>query len=684
MHSSTTSNQSLGNQLPIIEFGRDVCNSTIALQKEWLVTNGLGGYAAGTIAGALTRRYHGLLIAALEPPLKRTLLVAKLNERVVLDGKGVDLFTDYYTAGRVFPEGYLWLESFSLSGGLPTWSYRIGEARLDKQLWMVHSANTTIVRYTLHESNRPLVLELSALVTDRSHHDTAPRAHPNFEVKITGSQVQINSRRSGNFWLWAENAQVCATSEWMRDLILPVEVYRGLEALDDFYQPARFTFTLEYGRSVNFIASVGEPTPINPNQELTNFQTRQHMLLEQAHNLFLPAALPLNTQRQVADPIPLLVLAADQFIVSRPTPNDPQGKTVIAGYPWFSDWGRDTMISLPGLTLSTGRPEIARSLLETFAQYIDQGMLPNRFPSAGAAPEYNTVDATLWYFQAIYAYFQKTGNRDFLRFLYPKLEDIVRWHIRGTRYQIRMDPADQLISAGQSGVQLTWMDAKVGDWVVTPRIGKPVEINALWYNALCILAAFATELDQNPQEYTSLANQVAASFQRFWIKNRGYCYDVLDGPDGNDPSLRPNQLLAVSLPYNPLTKDQQRQLVDACQSRLLTSYGLRSLDPTNPDYVGLYGGNQRQRDAAYHQGTVWGWLIGPYLEACLKVNSQPEHAAAALQPLFRHLTEHAVGSLSEIFEGAPPHTPRGCFAQAWSVAEVLRIWELFVDTFHKD
>ena len=321
---------------------------------------------------------------------------------------------------------------------------------------------------------------------------------------------------------------------------------------------------------------------------------------------------------------------------------------------WFGDWGRDTMIALPGLTLSTGRPDVARSILLTFAQFVDQGVLPNRFPDGNNLPEYNTVDATLWYFQAIRAYYDATGDDDLLRQLFPVLAEIIDWHQRGTRYQIHVDPADGLLYAGEPRVQLTWMDAKVEDWVVTPRIGKPIEVNTLWYGALRSQSHFAHILNQ-PNPYGHMADRVAQSFSRFWNPDTGYGYDVLDGPDGNDPSLRPNQIFAVSLPDSPLS-------------------------PDHPDYQGHYGGNQFQRDGAYHQGTVWGWLLGPFALAHYRVYQDPAQALQFLQPLAHHLHAHGLGTISEIFDGDVPFAPRGCIAQAWSVAETLRAWTEIMKT----
>ena len=351
--------------------------------------------------------------------------------------------------------------------------------------------------------------------------------------------------------------------------------------------------------------------------------------------------------------------------------------TVLAGYHWFSDWGRDTMIALPGLTLPTGRPEVAAAVLRTFGRYVSQGMLPNRFPDVGEAPEYNTADATLWFFEAIRAYTDHTGDLSLARELFPVLADIIAWHERGTRYSIGVDPSDGLLRAGTGASQLTWMDVRVEGWVVTPRHGKPVEINALWHNALWVMAALAHRLGEPDEAYLAAAARVATSFGRFWNAELGHCYDVLDTPQGDDPSLRPNQLIAAALPHSPLTAGQRQAVVEVCARRLLTSHGLRSLDPDHPDYQGRYLGPVLARDGVYHQGTVWAWLIGPFVQAHLAVYGDPEAARAFLGPLLRHLEDTGLGTLSEIFDGDPPHAPRGCVAQAWSVAEVLRcLWEL--------
>ncbi|HSG78442.1 MAG TPA: amylo-alpha-1,6-glucosidase, partial [Acidimicrobiia bacterium] len=368
-----------------------------------------------------------------------------------------------------------------------------------------------------------------------------------------------------------------------------------------------------------------------------------------------------------------LVLAADQFVVRRSV-GEVEGRSIIAGYPWFADWGRDTMIALPGIALATGRPELAASILRTYAAHLDRGMLPNRFPDVGEIPEYNTVDATLWFLDAVDEYHRATADDRLVVDLFDDLASIVDHHEAGTRHGIRMDPADGLITQGEPGVQLTWMDAKVGDWVVTPRIGKPVEVNGLWHHGLRVLARLAPIAGRAPGRFGALADRVAGSFDRFWDERLGHLVDVLDGPDGDDPSLRPNQLIPLRLGSDLVDPERARSIVAICQERLLTPMGMRTLDPAHPGYEPRYGGDRRTRDGRYHQGTVWPWLIGPFCSAHFRVHADPVAILRFLQPLIEHLADHGLGSIAEIADGDPPHEPRGTIAQAWSVAEVLRVW----------
>jgi predicted glycogen debranching enzyme len=632
-------------------------------EREWLVTNGIGGYAMGTIAGLLTRRYHGLLVAALKPPVGRTLLVAKLDDTATYDGRDYPLFANDWTSGVVEPHGFRHLERFHLEGTTPVWTYACADALLEKRIWMQHGANTTYVRYHLRRATSPLILAVKALVTHRDHHANTRAADWALTVEPVAHGLCVTAFEGATpAYLLSDRAEATPRHEWYEGVFLCVEDYRGLDAREDLYHAADLSAMLHPGESLTLVLS----TEASPNLDGAAACQEQ-----QSHERRLLAKAPVGDDPQA---IQHLVLAADQFVVGRLLRDGTQGRSVIAGYPWFSDWGRDTMISLPGLTLTTGRPEIAARILRTFAHYVDRGMLPNRFPDAGEEPEYNTADATLWFFEAIRAYHEATGDDDLVRELFPVLEEIIGWHRRGTRYQIGVDPTDGLLHAGEEGVQLTWMDVKIGDWVVTPRSGKPVEINALWYNALRIVAQFAQQVAEPAHGYEAMADRALAGFARFWNSDLGYCYDVVDTPDGEDAALRPNQLLAVSLPHSPLHGDQQKAVVDVCSRHLLTSHGLRSLAPGDPAYVGRYGGDLQERDAAYHQGTVWGWLVGPFVSAYLRVYGDRKRARSFLQPLLRHLAGHGVGSLSEIFDGEPPFTPRGCVAQAWTVAEVLRAW----------
>jgi predicted glycogen debranching enzyme len=369
-----------------------------------------------------------------------------------------------------------------------------------------------------------------------------------------------------------------------------------------------------------------------------------------------------------------LVLGSDLYVIARAVAGVEDGRSVIAGYPWFGDWGRDTMIALPGLTLAAGRFADACKILETFARFVDRGLLPNVFPGAGADPDYNTVDAALWYIEAWRGYVARTGDGAALERSFPVLAEIVDWHQRGTRFGIAVDPADGLLRAGEQGQQLTWMDARIGDREVTPRIGKPVEINALWHNALAAMAGFAERLGQPAQPYAAAASRAREGFQRFIKPGGAGLFDVIDGPEGMDPTVRPNQIFAVSLPASPLDAAMQRCVLEQCGALLLTSYGLRSLAPDHPEYRGHYRGGVAERDGGYHQGPAWGWLLGHWALAHYRVHGDAAAAQSWLEPVGDHLADAALGQVSEIFDGDPPHTPRGAPAQAWSVACTLEAW----------
>jgi predicted glycogen debranching enzyme len=664
-----------------LRLGRDRLGAPeVAGTLEWLVTNGIGGYACGTVGGILARRYHGLLVAALKPPVGRTLMLAKLAETIEIDGTPVDLDANRWAGGVAQAPGLAHLESFALEGSVPVWTYAIGDTRLEKRVWMEQGENTTYVQYRSTSARGPVTLRLKALVNHRDAHLTRPRGEgaARVEPAAGGLKIQVDENAEP-LWLFASGAEAAPAHDWYRGFALALEEERGLDALEDHLMAGTFTAALAPGEALTVVASTrhdagrGGAGPLALAGALARRHAHDHSLLEAWRKAHPPAA------RQAPGWIEALVLAADQFIVERSLPGLPQGRSVIAGYPWFSDWGRDTMIAAPGLTLATGRPEIARMILSTLVRHLDRGMLPNYFPDQGEPPTYNAVDSALWLFQAVRAYHEATGDDAFLAEVYPALEEVCAWYERGTRYGIHVDERDALVDAGEAGVQLTWMDAKVDDWVVTPRQGKAVEINALWYNALTALGHLGHRLGRDTEPYARLARRVEESFGRFWNESTQALYDVVDGPEGPDPSLRPNMLFAVSLPDSPLPLARRRAVLEACGRLLLTSYGLRSLSPTEVAYRGRFTGDRRSRDGAYHQGTAWPWLSPHYALAHFRVHADRDAALAMLAPLGDLISQMAVGTLPEVVEGDPPHRPKGCFAQAWSVAEALRVWHLLVE-----
>jgi predicted glycogen debranching enzyme len=649
------------------DLGRAVCTDLAgAEQREWLVTNGLGSFASGTVAGTLTRRYHGLLIAALQPPLGRTYVFAKLDESVRYDGREYALGANRWRGGAVDPAGFIYLAGFALEGSVPVWTFACADLMLEKRVWMEQGAHTTYVTYRVRNASKPLELNLKALVNYRDFHATTRAGDWCMRVEPLECGVRVVAFEGASaLHLRSDRGECGPAHVWYRDFDLPLERMRGLDDRDDHLHAATFSARLETGDSLTVVASLAAESSLDGEPALARQHAHEAMLLE-------------AFAREHAAPSPAwvrqLVLAADQFVVRRPLSDDGDARSIVAGYHWFGDWGRDTMIALPGLTLATGRAQLAGKVLETFARYVDGGMLPNYFPDAGTAPEYNSVDAPLWFVEAVRAYVDASGDIELLRRLFPALAQIVRCFRDGTLYGIGQDPRDGLIAAGEPGVQLTWMDAKVGDWVVTPRTGKAVEINALWYNALRAMAGFAQRLGLPHAQYAAMASATRDGFARFWNAGGGFCYDVLDGPGGHDARLRPNQLFAVALEHSPLEAEQQRAIVEICGRKLLAPSGLRSLADDEPDFRPVYGGSPFERDGAYHQGTVWCWLIGAWAAASLRTGAEAVRVRSQVEALAAHLDAYGLGTLYEIADGIAPHRPNGCIAQAWSVAEVLRTW----------
>jgi len=657
------------------------------VEREWLVTNGLGGYSAGTVAGAATRRYHGLLIGSFPPPLGRILLLADLEERLHLDDHRAVRLGGEERPDAAELHGARFLADFRLEAGMPVWTYDLGGVVLEKRLIVPHGRNLVCIGYRLIQSDAPVRLELHPLVHLRSHdapvdHALEPRRYradtsrDGIEIGCGEELPSLRIRRPTGCSFHAEPRIVAG-------LLYSLEASRGYASVGDRWSPGYFRADLEPNSWVGIVAG-DEPWSSLPIADVERFvrdeADRKEELLSSAGDW---ARTGIAAR---------LVAAADSFVIEPPRPADEvsarargeHARTIIAGYHWFTDWGRDTMISLEGLTLATGRWREAHEILLTFGRHIRDGLIPNMFPEGRDEGLYHTADATLWFFHALHRYQAVTGDRSAVDTLMPRLREIIDRHIAGTHFGIGVDPQDGLLRQGADGYQLTWMDAKVDDWVVTPRRGKAVEINALWYNALCLMRAWEADRAEHDRaaRLAHLAAQAQASFNdRFWIEHERYLRDVVDGDEGHDDdAFRPNQIFAVALPHPVLRPDRWSDVVHAVRDRLLTPVGLRSLAPGHPQYRATYFGDLRTRDAAYHQGTVWGWLIGPFIDAWLRV--QPRDTVLArrsLDGLVHHLDEACIGSISEVFDAEPPHTPRGCVAQAWSVAEVLRCWKKLVE-----
>ncbi len=634
-------------------------NFAEAIGREWLETNGIGGWASSTISNVHTRRYHGLLVAATRPPVGRMVLLSKLDETLVREDARIELGANVYP-GSVHPQGYRYLTAFSRDF-FPSFTYEVDGIVLQKTVAAIHGENTTVILYQVIEAPENFKLELRPFVAGRDYHSLAQ----------ANSSIRRESHFSGDIWSYQPYAQLPtlymllpgtafeANPDWYYSFEYLAEKQRGQDFQEDLFTPGVFTISLKTGDQLGIIVSTDNPIGRDAENLVAEEKARRK-------NLF--PALPVADELTRA-----LTLAADQFVVRR----GDDLKTIIAGYHWFTDWGRDTMIALPGLTLVTGRYADAKKILQAFAENIDQGMLPNRFPDAGEKPEYNTVDATLWFFVAAYKYYLYTRDQAFLKeILLPAMAEMLDWHQRGTRYGIHME-SDGLLVAGEPGVQLTWMDAKIGDWVVTPRSGKAVEINVLWYNAVAIYARLlhTAGRKEEAKTYQTLAKKIIKRFvQVFWNSEGGYLFDGVDG-EQRDDAIRPNQILALSLPFALLGRTRARQVLKTVEDHLLTPVGLRSLSPQDPAFHPTYRAIAISA-TAYHQGTVWAWLLGPYLTALVRVRGKTgqKQGLKLVQAIENHLSESGIGQISEIFDGDAPHAPRGCIAQAWSVAEIVRAY----------
>jgi predicted glycogen debranching enzyme len=630
------------------------------IEHEWLVTNGIGGYGSGTLPGVVTRRYHGVLVAALPNPLGRVVMLNELRESV----EGTSLGLEY----------------FEMEGSVAVWRYRLGQTVLEKRVFMPHRQNTIVALYSLVEGSAPLTVRVSPAFHFRGYE--APVSLPlqnDYSIEPESDHFRITAGGYPALRIIAEGPCAFVSEPRVREQVnFPVEEARGFPDPGALWSPGRFELTLQPGQRAALVAST---EAIDVVRAMT---AAEALDAERERSRRLMQAASAEDEDSTAS---RLTLSADQFIIKpvgrsrdsiRASAVGDEVRTVIAGYHWFTDWGRDTMISLDGLTLATGRHREAAFILRTFAQYVRDGLIPNLFPDGSDQGLYHTADATLWFFHALQRYGEATGHWALIEQLLPTLRDIVEAHTKGTRFGIGVDPRDGLLRQGAEGYQLTWMDAKVDGWVVTPRRGKAVEINALWYNALCVMSEWERELGDaaRSRRYADAASRARESFNaRFWYADGNHLYDVVDGEHGDDPACRPNQVFAISLPHAVLAEERWGAVMEVVQRELLTPVGLRSLSPKHPDYKEKYFGDLRTRDGAYHQGTVWAWLIGPWVDAWLKLHPEDRRGARGfLEELVKRLPEFGVGSIPEIFDAEPPYTPRGCIAQAWSVAEVLRCW----------
>lgn len=636
------------------------------IQREWVITNGLGGYAGSSIIGANTRKHHGLLIASLHPPVNRVLVLSKLNESITLNGRKYSL--NATQRPTIYEEGQHHLQRF-IYDKIPTFEYQIEDFFLTKKIALEYGKNTVGVAYVIQNGASETTIHITPLFNFRDHSQRVERAELKFSHRIQGSNIVLipESDKRVSITLNTTKGEILPRQTMFdEDMEYQTEIDTGMSAIDNHYTPYDITLQLAPFEKVNFsiTCSTEDVHTTDAFQLVEKAIQRGDTLIKKA-----------GYKDEFANN---LVLAADQFIAYRSSTGL---KTVLAGLPWFADWGRDTMIALQGLTLATNRYDETRDILLTFAKYVKNGLVPNMFPDEGSEPLYNTVDASMWYFYSVDQYLRYANTEESYAFvqkeIYPKLIEIIQAYKNGTDFSIKMD-SDGLIHAGGGFDQVTWMDVRVGQWVVTPRHGKPVEINALWYNALKVMEQLAIKFGDSPEEYSSLSDKVKSSFtEKFWNEETSCLYDVVSDTK-SDGKIRPNQIWAVSLPYTILDNDKNKQIVQTVLSHLYASYGLRSLSPLDPEYLGIYKGQLHDRDAAYHQGTTWAFPLGGLITAYVKVHNHSkesiEFARKLLAPIEDHLRDGCIGSIAEIFDGNEPIISRGCYAQAWSVGEILRCY----------
>lgn len=613
-------------------------NYDLSSRREWLLTNGLGGFAMGTVSGANARRYHGHLVAAQPAPAHRTVLLGNVEAFVQTDGQPIGVSCNQYQ-GALNPEGYLSIESFSVTERWALWKYRVAGAALEKWIAMHPGKNAVTMRY-VNSGDKPFGLQLRPLVQHKFYHENF-RAQDDYpQVQAFPKHRTVVEHDGLSLILRHEGAQRLPAVGWYYRFEHQREIERGLDARDDLFCPCELRYELLPGEEAILVASLTDDEPAwmdwsEPAKETSMAQTLRD--------------------------------AAGHFLVETPTRT-----SIIAGYPWFTDWGRDTMIALPGICLHTGRIETAKKIIRDYASQMSQGLIPNRFVEEGETPEYNTVDATLWFAQAIYSTLQHEWDESFARDALQAIREALQWHMRGTRYGIQADPEDGLLRQGAEGVQLTWMDAKIGDWVVTPRHGKPVEINGLWINFLRVGEWLCDKLGEDGSIFSAAADKAESNFdKKFWKETLGY---YLDTADPDDASLRPNQVIAMALPFGPAKGDRAKKAFGVVSRELLTPVGLRTLSSNDPNYKGAFKGPIFDLDSAYHQGTVWPWLMGPYITALVKLTGDKVEAKRILKAGKDLLTEHGLGGIAEVYDGDEPRSPGGCPWQAWSVAEWLRAW----------